>query len=577
MANSDGFIEQHEDVSIINNFNQEYETLEGLNGQNPDTGAGLADGVSYANQYTNRLFGAPFQLLKSVDYRFDNVNPYVGNEYLRNILLNSPILHIKPGMPKYTGGKNNNIWESIKNAYFTGSLKGSALEDMMMSLASNTLFSAGSGLQRRMYGFRETYYDYMQHVNYMCRSVATFMNLINNQSSTLPTGIHTGSGDTWEDFSQIEWANYRMIHSSDYSSPYELLKQTGQATLIGSLPSNLYTFFSGLSGLLDPNSSISQGLNGLSESLDQIADSIDYAQNTTIADVLSNKITTVQFMVEPVAFEESLTNETAQSMIESAIDGVGEIGAEIGWITNSSVDTGIIGSLTEFLGNVSATTADFISDVSAPITGGFVGNLFSGAIQSLKGQKMIYPDIYKNSKSTMDYQFSITLTSPYGDVYNYYTNIVVPLCHLIALAAPRMVTSNTVASPFLIQAYMPGMCTCNLGIISSMTITKNPDQNHVSVNGFPLTVKVQFTIKELYNAMSISPADDPSSFLFNETLNDYLANMAGLVPSMDTYVTQREAMFKNLDSYFSSGAINNDIAEQLLSKEEDFIYPSATY
>ena len=577
MANSDGFIEQHEDVSIINNFDQEYDTLEGLNGQNPDTGAGLADGASYANQYTNRLFGSPFQLLKSVDYRFDNVNPYLGNEYLRNILLNSPILHIKPGMPKYTGGKNNNIWESIKNAYFTGSLKGSALEDMMMSLASNTLFSAGSGLQRRMYGFRETYYDYMQHVNYMCRSVATFMNLINNQSSTLPTGIHTGSGDTWEDFSQIEWANYRMIHSSDYSSPYELLKQTGQATLIGSLPSNLYTFFSGLSGLLDPNSSISQGLNGLSESLDQIAANIDYAQNTTIADVLSNKITTVQFMVEPVAFEESLTNETAQSMIESAIDNVGEIGAEIGWITNSSVDTGIIGSLTEFLGNVSATTADFISDVSAPITGGFVGNLFSGAIQSLKGQKMIYPDIYKNSKSTMDYQFSITLTSPYGDVYNYYTNIVVPLCHLIALTAPRMVTSNTVASPFLIQAYMPGMCTCNLGIISSMTITKNPDQNHVSVNGFPLTVKVQFTIKELYNAMSISPADDPSSFLFNETLNDYLANMAGLVPSMDTYVTQREAMFKNLDSYFSSGAINNDIAEQLLSKEEDFIYPSATY
>lgn len=559
-------------------YMSEYSAYEGLNGQNPDTGAGLNSGQSFTSEYTNRLFGAPFQLLKSVDARYDNINPYVGNEYLRNFLLNSPILHIKPGMPKYTGGKDpNNVWEALKNAYFAGAAGGSAVADLIQSLAAGTIFSAGAGLQRRMYGFRETYYDYMQHVNYMCRSVAIFLNLTNDQSATLPTGIHTGSGDTWEDFSQIEWANYRMIHSSDYKSPLDMLKEMGMATTIGTLPADIYALFGGLSGLLDPSSSQSQQLSSLYDSIEQIAANIDHAQNTSIADVLSNKITTVQFMVEPVAFEELYTNETAPSMIESAIDQVSEIGAEIGWITNSSVDTGVIGALTEFLGNVGATTADFIKDVSAPITGGFVGNLFSGAIQSLKGQKMIYPDIYKSSKSTMDYQFSITLTSPYGDVYNYYTNIVVPLCHLIALAAPRMVTSNTVASPFLVQAYMPGMCTCNLGIISSMTVTKNPDQYHVSINGFPLTVKVQFTIKELYNAMAISPLDDPSSFLFNESLNDYLANLAGLVPSLDTYAAQRQAMFKNLEEYFTSGAIGNDLADVLLSSVEDTIFPFGTY
>jgi hypothetical protein len=140
-----------------------------------------------------------------------------------------------------------------------------------------------------------------------------------------------------------------------------------------------------------------------------------------------------------------------------------------------------------------------------------------------------------------------------------------------------MVTSNTVASPFLVQAYMPGMCTCNLGIISNMTIVKNPDQYHVSVNGFPLTVKVNFTIKELYNAMAISPLDDPSSFLFNESLNDYLANIAGLMPSMDTYTTQRQAMFSNLESYFEDGVFAEDAAEYVLTKYEDKITPLATY
>ena len=142
-----------------------------------------------------------------------------------------------------------------------------------------------------------------------------------------------------------------------------------------------------------------------------------------------------------------------------------------------------------------------------------------------------------------------------------------------------MVTSNTVASPFLVQAYMPGMCTCNLGIIEQMTVTKNPDQYHVSINGFPLTVKVQFTIKELYNAMAISPLDNPASFLFNETLNDYLANMSGLIPSIDTYSIQRQAMFANLSKYFDpkSGIIANDLAEVALSAIEDTILPFSTY
>ena len=200
-------------------------------------------------------------------------------------------------------------------------------------------------------------------------------------------------------------------------------------------------------------------------------------------------------------------------------------------------------------------------------------NLFSGAIQSIKGQKMIYPKIYDTSTSSMNYQFTINLTSPYGDVYNYYMNIVVPLMHLIALASPRMVNANTVASPYLVQAYIPRMCTCHLGIISNMTIQKNPKGNHVSVNGFPLDVKVTFTIQELYNSMAISPGNDPSSFLFNETLNDYLANLAGLIPSVDTYTKQRKAMFQALENYISSGEWMNDALSGVVDKIEDIANP----
>ena len=186
---------------------------------------------------------------------------------------------------------------------------------------------------------------------------------------------------------------------------------------------------------------------------------------------------------------------------------------------------------------------------------------------------MIYPEIYKSSNSAMNYNFSVVLTTPYGDPYNYYMDILVPLMHLIGLVAPRMVTANTVASPYLVQAYLPGQCTCQLGIIQNMTITKNPNSSKVSVNGFPLEVKVTFTIKELYNALSISPANDPASFLFNETLNDYMANLAGLIPSVDTYTKQRTASFYALEEYITGGGILQDVSSVLLEKYEDFVNP----
>ena len=138
-------------------------------------------------------------------------------------------------------------------------------------------------------------------------------------------------------------------------------------------------------------------------------------------------------------------------MVEQGIDALREsIGSEIGLITNSHVDTGIIGGMMKFLGSGLETATTAVAGMAEGLTGGFVGGLFSGAVASVKGQKMIYPEIYKSSDSKMNTNFEIMLSSPYGDVYNYYMNIIVPLMHLIALAAPRMITANTVSSPYKI-------------------------------------------------------------------------------------------------------------------------------
>ena len=576
----------------------ELRDLEGINTQNPETGAGIGQNKSYLKYYTNRVFGSPYQLLDSVDRRFEEINSYLGNEYLRNIILNSSILHIRPGMPKYTGGGDNKgLLKKLKYIYMDTKMGGMPLlESMFDNLLKDTLFSRGSKMQRRMFGFRETYYEYMQHVNYMCRSVAVFMNLINSEEKEteenekrFPSGAIGSNG--YEEFSTMRWENYRMMRNSKSSTPLNHLTNIlgayvdGPINIIKSIGksaidcvTNLLDDFSNPSELIQEFNGGNANMNAV-DSLEEAARiwienfSDDELKDTLVGDVVANKISSVEFMVNPTTFTESYTNTTRNSMIEDAVDSLSNsAGAELRFIANSKADVGMIDDITKFLGDVTTTAVQFAAGITEGVTGGFTTNLFSGAMRSIKGQKMIYPKIYQSSESSMDYEFTMRLTTPYGDPYNYYMNIVVPLLHLIALVAPRMVTSNTVTSPYLVQAYIPGQCTCQLGIIRSLMVRKNPESKHVSVNGFPLTVDVTFTIEELYNAMSISPANDPSSFLFNETLSDYMSNIAGLLPSMDTYTRQRKEMFKNMESYLKGEWVNDGLSP-FVEELENFINP----
>ena len=198
--------------------------LEGIMYQDPETGKRTI--MRYTDKYTNRLFGAPFQLLDSVDKRFVGVNENVGSEYLRNFILNAPILRIRPGMPKYTGGDTDGegLWNMVKGLYFSSNTSElSGVQGLLQLIGKTTIFSAGSRLQRRMFGFRETYYDYMQYVNYMCRSCATFLYLTNGDK--FPDGTFPSGSTTMESFSKFKWENYRMMDNTKTSSPLNYLGQ----------------------------------------------------------------------------------------------------------------------------------------------------------------------------------------------------------------------------------------------------------------------------------------------------------------------------------------------------------------
>lgn len=621
-------------LGIENILYSELAQLDGINGHNPDTGRAVHSGAMLG-QYTTRLFGAPYQFLDSVDRRFPNINSYVGTEYLRNFLLNSPILNIRPGMPQYTGDSPKSVATALRDIMLCDA---DVWQTLGLTLAGNTIFRKGKQLQRRMFGFRETYQSYMQHVNYMCRSVAAYMGLT-GEGAELGTFVTSSSKSLeFQPFSSIRWENYRLFNNyvktvKEYmfSLAGAIPGQTGHMlgrTLIGRAVKGIWNSISdeeanlaantgdtgdGTDGdntgdgtdnvdqtsgtdlpkttLIDEvvanfkkydgavpfytsqydedtqttktivNPDIKSQIESFAKELDidlgsatnDVIQSYDDLNDTKgqLFQVMDQKIKSVAFMVEPVGFNEEFSNTTEPSKIAQMVDGIGsEVGSEMAFITNSHADVGVLGELTKFIGGTVSGLAEKLADLVQPMTGGFVNHLFSGALGSIKGQKMIYPDIYKSSTSATNYNYSITLSSPYGDPYNYYMNIVVPYLHFMGLVWPRMVSANSTTSPFLVQTYIPGMTTCQLGIIENVSVQKNPDGKHVSVHGFPLTIKIEFSIKELYNSIAISPANDPVSFMFNETLNDYLINMSGLVPSATSYAKKRETLYKNLGEYF---------------------------
>jgi hypothetical protein len=539
------------DVNIMQNLiNDTINMIGGDIGQLQRTSTSRYQGADSTagspSNYTTKLFGAPFQLLDSVDKRFKNFNSDVGSEYLKNFLLNSPILYIQPGIPHYTGGESG---ESVLSNLYKDTASGNLKwwQSLLTSLFQKKIFD-GDNLQKRMFELKERYFDYMKCVNYMCRSVAVYMEL--TKSNTQFPNFTFTTNNKPEAFETMRWENYRMMKTDYVPTPRQIVGLYLRTNTIGSTIINL---------LSDPATIAETLLNETSNNeLLSAFDMILQDSNATMFDVYSTIPKTVQFMVEPVSFEESISNHTEPSAIESMIDSISStIGSEIAFIRGSEIDSGILDELAGIIGGGVSSASQAIGEVIEVPAGGFAGSLFRGAINSVKGQKMIYPDIYKSSKSSMDYNFTVTLTSPYGDMYNYYMNIVVPLLHLIALVAPRMTSSNSIASPFLVRAYIPGMCTCDLGIIENMSITKNPTGKHVSINGYPLTIKVSFTIKELYNALAISPGDNPVSFLFNETLNDYLCNLAAMIPSLETHARVRTNLLQQVGNYFDEWSQNN--------------------
>lgn len=242
---------------------------------------------------------------------------------------------------------------------------------------------------------------------------------------------------------------------------------------------------------------------------------------------------------------ENFSNDTTESSLAAQINGYSDNINELKFLFGRNNESLISASMNTGA-SVAESVAQGFSGLGGMLGGGIVESIANGGIHSiLNGGKIIFPEIWSNSNFDRSYSIEVKLRSPDNDNLSIFLNIIKPYCKLLALALPRqmytddkMSDPNTYGAPFLVKAYSKGLFNVDMGIISSLSVTKGAECRWNDF-GLPTQLDISIEIKDLYNHMAMSAmaygtlnvknvASSLLGVVNNTAYMDFLANMAGL-------------------------------------------------
>ena len=506
--------------------------------------------------YSPRLFGAPPQLTNQCDMRImssDGVNPGpVGDFYLTKILQDANVANFNIGRARFTGG-HSTLSNIIHEAYYYLT----ALSKYDIYGQNDQPTSGGNNVAANIqkYASKEAY-----EVAYGERGNETGMELVNWK--TLSSN-YVGSREDDLDSDMDD-----LIQITDNGALEAVSQVAGSkaTTLLASLLTSLsvqqpfYTFEADWYSYIN---NVKMMINtavimlGLQNACVRIGDNyypigmIDIDDKDPSKDAWANyryitptsglgQVTEknsdngdssqyVSFMIDPSSVSENYNNSIGQSQIFSSVINTGaSVGAEIAFLTNSTV--GSSSDTVIALGAEAKKEAQELVKKMASGNGRFTAAIASSMAKSYTGDHTIYPEVFNSASSTSNMSMTIHLVADSGDAYSYLVDILVPLFFIFGMALPQLSKNNASAYqyPPVIQCNIPGMWGTRLGMVETVSVTKNPSGKDVSINGWPTVVDVTLTIKDLEHVMVTSPMNKPSIFLNNRGMFDYIAQSCGV-------------------------------------------------
>lgn len=215
---------------------------------------------------STRLIGAPHQFLPHNDARFGKSK--MGRMYAEKIIMEAPVVYIKPGVSDFLPGENSKEKEGFATAL--ASYHGGDAADL-----KNKLDNMEDDVIQ-YFGIKEAYSEYMSHVNMMCRILATFLGIDNMRVPWTKGNVK---------FSTYDWRAYRM--KSQY-------------------------------GDLHINTPPASGFTAISNFFDYIKGSV------------TNDYEYIQFYITPdSSYSQSFSNQTTSSVLENMTDQLSGVAKEL--------------------------------------------------------------------------------------------------------------------------------------------------------------------------------------------------------------------------------------------------------
>lgn len=242
---------------------------------------------------------------------------------------------------------------------------------------------------------------------------------------------------------------------------------------------------------------------------------------------------------------ESFSNSTAESNFASAVNGVNDLSREVQFLMGGASGIQFNELLENNFGDAYAQIESFMSKYTQVLPG-LLTNRLKNTMQTIKvGGQLVFPEIWNDSDAGRSYDINIKLRSPDGDNFSWFMNIAVPLMHLLAFVLPRQLGYNGIQSPFLVRAYYKGFFNVSMGIITSMSVSRG-EKCKWNLQGLPLDVDVNFSIKDLYQSLSMANDDDYKQLSKNVDELDYLANLCGINVNKPDIMRQVELSINNI-------------------------------
>lgn len=250
----------------------------------------------------------------------------------------------------------------------------------------------------------------------------------------------------------------------------------------------------------------------------------EHYANSAFKNFISSKENIAFYIDSDTQISESFSNSTGESMLAGSVNGLSDTAREIQFILGDFAGYDI-----DSLGDSALETLNSWTDkFSSMLPTKLINSVKQGTKSVLNGGKMVFPEIWNDSSFSRSYRISIKLRTPDADNLSWFMNIGVPMIHLICLVAPHQLGPNGFQSPFLVRGWYKGFFNCDMGIITDMEISKG-DKGRWTLDGLPTEVDISFTMKDLYQILSItSDKAKISDLLSNTAMLDYIANMCGI-------------------------------------------------